>query len=117
MGYWSNVLQIISLNILVDVIRVPKAPTSGEYLPIKAFARGAWRNLIRTVLEKILKLNIIVKEKRDVGMAKCFSKNNGKHGMSFQLPAIQKLCQDACQRLMLHPYVTASRTIVNSVLS
>ena len=25
-----------------------------------------------------------------------------------QLPAI--LCQDACQRLMLHPYITASRT-------
>ena len=25
-----------------------------------------------------------------------------------QLPAI--LCQDACHRLMLHPYITASRT-------
>ena len=32
-----------------------------------------------------------------------------------QLPAI--LCQDACQRLMLHPYITASRTIINIVLS
>ena len=31
-----------------------------------------------------------------------------------QLPAI---CQDACQRLMLHPYITASRTIINIVLS
>ena len=33
--------------------------------------------------------------------------------MSFQLPSIRKLCQDACQRLMLHPYITASSTIVN----
>ena len=40
-----------------------------------------------------------------------------KQGMSFQLPAIRKLCQDACQRLMLHPYITASRTIVNIILS
>ena len=32
-----------------------------------------------------------------------------------QLPAI--LYQDACQRLMLHAYVTASRTIINIVLS
>ena len=81
MGYWSNVLPIISLNTLVDVIKVPKAPTSGEWLPIKAFAHGAWRNLIRTLLEKkILNLNIIVNQKRDVGMAKCFSKNNGNMG-------------------------------------
>ena len=34
-----------------------------------------------------------------------------------QLPAIQKLRQDACQCLMLHPYITASRTIVNILLS
>ena len=26
--------------------------------------------------------------------------------MSFQLPAIRKLCQDACQRLMLYPYTS-----------
>ena len=30
--------------------------------------------------------------------------------MSFQLPSIQKLCQDVCQSLMLHSYITASRT-------
>ena len=30
-----------------------------------------------------------------------------------QLPAI--LCQDACQHLMLHPYITALRTIINIV--
>ena len=40
-----------------------------------------------------------------------------KHWMSFQLPAIRKLCQDACQYLMLHPYITASRTILNILLS
>ena len=60
--------------------------------------------------------HLLVNEKKgDVGMAKRFSKL--KQGMSFQLPAIRKLCQDTCQRLMLHPYNTASRTIVNMVLS
>ena len=34
-------------------------------------------------------------------------------GMSYQLRAIRKLCQDACKRLMLHPYITVSRTMVN----
>ena len=34
--WWSGqrVLHIIRLNTLVDVIRVPKVRTSGEYLPI-----------------------------------------------------------------------------------
>ena len=36
----------------------------------------------------------------------------------FQQPAIQKLVQDAaCQCLMLHPYITALRTIINILLS
>ena len=48
------------------------------------------------------------------GMAKRFSKNRETRD-ELQLPAI--LCQDACQRLMLHPYITASRTIVNIILS
>ena len=47
-------------------------------------------------------------------MAKHFSKKYGTRD-ELQLPAI--LCQDACQRLMLHPYITASRTIINIVLS
>ena len=47
-------------------------------------------------------------------MAKRFSK---KQGMSFQLPAIRKLCQDACQCLMLNPYITAYRIIVNILLT
>ena len=50
-------------------------------------------------------------EKGDVGMAKKVR----KQGMTFQLPAIRKLCQDACQRL--NPYITVSRTIVNIILS
>ena len=33
-------------------------------------------------------------QKGDVGMAKCFSK---KYGKSYQLRAIRKLCQYACQ--------------------
>ena len=52
-------------------------------------------------------------KKGDVGMAKRFSKKYGNKD-ELQLPAI--LCQDACQRLMLHPYITASRTIVNIIL-
>ena len=53
-------------------------------------------------------------KKGDVGMAKRFSKSTETRD-ELQLPAI--LCQDACQRLMLHPYITASRTIVNIILS
>ena len=45
---------------------------------------------------------LLVNEKGDVLMAKRYSKVQ-KQGMSFQLPAIRKLCQDACQHLMLHP--------------
>ena len=44
-------------------------------------------------------------------MAKRFSKTRDE----LQLHAI--LCQDACHRLMLHPYITAARTIINIVLS
>ena len=40
-------------------------------------------------------------------MAKRFSKKYGNKD-DLQLPAI--LYQDACQHLMLHPYITASRT-------
>ena len=35
--------------------------------------------------------------------------------MSFQLPAIRKLCQDACQRLMLHPVQEAKSNMVSVV--
>ena len=45
-------------------------------------------------------------KKGDVGMAL----KSTEQGMSFQLPAIVR--QDPYQRLMLHPYITASRTIV-----
>ena len=34
-------------------------------------------------------------------MVKCFSKKYGNKGRAFSVLAIQKLCQDACQRLML----------------
>ena len=46
-------------------------------------------------------------KKGDVGMARRFSKSMETRD-ELQLPAI--LCQDACQRLMQHPYITASRT-------
>ena len=54
-------------------------------------------------------------KKGDVGIANASLKGTEK-GMSFQLLVTRKLCQDACQRLMLHPYITATR-IVNIVLS
>ena len=47
-------------------------------------------------------------------MAKHFSKSTETRD-ELQLPAI--LCQDACQHLMLHPYITASRTIISIVHS
>ena len=40
-----------------------------------------------------------------------------KQVMSFQLPVKSKLGQDACQCLMLHLYIIASRIIINIVLS
>ena len=54
-------------------------------------------------------------------MAKHFSKQYGNKGWAFDYPvsAIWNkflLCQDACQCLMLHPYISASRTIINIVL-
>ena len=45
-------------------------------------------------------------------MPKRFSKSTETRD-EIQLPAI--LCQDACQRLMLHPYITASRTSTGMV--
>ena len=53
-------------------------------------------------------------KKGDVGIAKV-----REQGMSFRLPricnlkSISVLSQDACQCLMLHPYITASGTIIN----
>ena len=53
-------------------------------------------------------------KKGDVGMAKHFSKKYGNKGWAFDYPvsAIWNkflFCQDACQCLMLHPYITASK--------
>ena len=45
-------------------------------------------------------------KKGDVGMAKHFSKKYGKKGWAFNYLWIK----DAYQHLMLHPYITASRT-------
>ena len=53
-------------------------------------------------------------KKGDVGMVKDFSKMYGNKG---QLQSEIEVSQDACQHLMLHPYITASRTIVSIVLS
>ena len=51
-------------------------------------------------------------------MAKFFSKKYGNKGRAFNyLHSELKLCQDACQRLMLHPYITASKNIINILLS
>ena len=62
------------------------------------------------------KKHLLVNKKKegDIGMAECFPKKE-EQGMSFQLPAIR--IKVTCQRLMLHPYITASRTIVNILLS
>ena len=52
-------------------------------------------------------------KKGDLGMALKSTETREE----FQLSAIRKLCQDACQRLMLYPYSTASWNIVNILLS
>ena len=61
-------------------------------------------------------------KKGGVGMAKHFSKKYGNKGWAIDYPvsAIWNqflFCQDAYQCLMLHPYITASRTIIKIVLS
>ena len=55
----------------------------------------------------------------DVAMAKHFSKKYGNKGWAFDYPvsAIWNqflFCQDACQCLMVHPYIAASRNIILS---
>ena len=55
-------------------------------------------------------------KKGDEGMAKHFSKKYGNKGLAFDYPLSSAIgnkflfCQDACQCLMLHPYITASKT-------
>ena len=52
-------------------------------------------------------------KKGDVGMANPFSKKYWNKGLRFNYLWIK----DAYQHLMLHPYITASRTIFNIILS
>ena len=52
-------------------------------------------------------------KKGDVGMANRFSKKYKNKGWAFNYLWIK----DAYQHLMLHPYITVSRTIVNIILS
>ena len=52
-------------------------------------------------------------KKGDVGMANRFSKKYGNKGWAFNYLWIN----DAYQHLMLHPYITASKTIFNIILS
>ena len=57
-------------------------------------------------------------KKRDVGMVNTSLKSMGtREELSITLYLQSEInCQDACQCLMLHPYITASRTIINIVL-
>ena len=50
-------------------------------------------------------------KKGDVGMANTSLKRTETRD------ELSTTCQDACQHLMLHPYITASKTIVNILLS
>ena len=52
-------------------------------------------------------------KKGDVGMANQFSKKYGNKGWTFNYLWIKY----AYQHLMLHPYITASKTILNIILS
>ena len=52
-------------------------------------------------------------KKGDVGMANRFSKKYWNKGWHFNYLGIKY----AYQHLMLHPYITVSRTIVNMLLS
>ena len=68
---------------------------------------------LKNVRKQVIETPFTSKWKRDVGMAKHFSKKYGNKGWAFDYPvsAIWNqflFCQDACQCLMLHPYITAS---------
>ena len=52
-------------------------------------------------------------KKGDVGMANRFSKKCGNKGWAFNYLGIK----EAYQHLMLDPYITVSRTVVNIILS
>ena len=53
-------------------------------------------------------------KKGDVGMVKRFSKKYGNTVRAFNYLQYER---DMCERQMLHPYITASRIIVNILLS
>ena len=56
--------------------------------------------------------------KGDVGIVICFSKKYGNKGRAFKyLQSKSYVKMSAGQRLMLHPYITTSNTIVNVLLS
>ena len=60
-------------------------------------------------------------KKGDVWMAKNFSKKYGNKGWAFDYAVSATwnqflFCQDACECLMLHPYITASRNIINNCI-
>ena len=55
----------------------------------------------RQVTEKHLLVNV---KRGDVGMARPSLKSTETRD------ELSTMCQDACQHLMLHPYITASRT-------
>ena len=80
-----------------------------KFLP-NQYKEGKGSSKIRKLAQKPLQVN----EKKDLLRWLNVSLNEWKQGMSFQLPSTynpnQSLCQDACLRLMLHPYITASRT-------
>ena len=65
-GAWSKSLQIIKLNTLVDVIRVAKARTSCEYLPIDTnFCKHSvtcFRTFFADILVHTVKLKPIIKD-------------------------------------------------------
>ena len=65
------------------------------------FARKENNRLTTVRMKTTVRMETIVRIETHVGME-----------MS---TAIRKLCQDACQRMMLHPYITASRTSSNMV--
>ena len=55
---------------------------------------------------------LLVNEKRRCWLNVSLKSTETRDELSTTCNLKSKLCQDACQHLMLHPYITASRTIV-----
>ena len=104
----------------------PFPPLFSSYLFLPLYFLSPFMSHSVSLITTILLSNIppfifnhlLVNEKRRCKDGKHFCKKYKNKGWAFNyLQSEKKLCQEACQCLMLHPYITVSRTIIDILLS